>query len=65
MHFDNIQITNEATFEVEMTHFGVVQKYIGTQTEVVENLPEQINISTVAMNGKNHKQTDNKMMVVL
>ena len=52
---------NKATYEEDIgilrrKHFGVVKKHIGTQTCV--KIPEHINICTVAMNDKIHKQTD-------
>ena len=39
MHFDNIQIKNEATYEVDIGNIfryrsALFKKYIGTQTEV-------------------------------
>ena len=61
MHFDNIQIIHEAQYEVEISHIfrysSALFKNISEHIQRCEK-PEQINISTVAMNDKNHKQTD-------
>ena len=62
MHFDNIQIKNEATYEVDIGNIfryrSALFKKIYRNTNRGVKIPEQINICTVEMNDKNHKQTD-------
>ena len=51
MHFDNIQIINKATYEVEISHIfrysSALFKNISEHNRGIK-IPEQINISTVA-----------------
>ena len=58
MHFDNIQIINEATYKVEISHIfrysSALFKNISEHKQRYK-IHEQINISTVAINDKNHK----------
>ena len=61
MHFDNIQIINEATYEVDI---GNIFRYSSALFKNISEhkqrckISEHINICTVAMNDKIHKQTD-------
>ena len=62
MHVDNIQMINEATYEVDIgnifhTFRRCLKIYRNTNRGV--KIPEYINICIVAMNDKIHKQTDN------
>ena len=58
MHFDNIQIINESTFKVEIRHIfchtSMLFKIYRNLNRGCTKMPEQINISTIAMNDKNH-----------
>ena len=67
MHFDNIQIINEATYAVEISHIfrysSALFKNMSEHKQRYVKIPEQINISTVAINDKNHKQTDKINMI--
>ena len=61
MHSDNIQMTNEATYEVDI---GNIFCYSSALFKIYRNtnrgvkIPQHLNICTVAMNDKIHKQTD-------
>ena len=61
IHFDNIQMINEATYEEDI---GNIFHYIRSCLKIYRNtnrcvkIPEHINICTVAINDKTHKQTD-------
>ena len=61
MHFDTIQLINEATYEVDIGNifrYGPAWFKIYRNTNRSVKIPEHINTCTVAMNEKIHKQTD-------
>ena len=59
MHFDNIQIINEVTYYSHIFHYtSALFKNISEHKQGYKKIPEHINISTVAMNDKNHIKTD-------
>ena len=68
MHFDNIQMKNKATYEVDLEiYFVTVRRclkiYQNTNRGV--RIPEHINICTAAMTDQIHKQTDKIKYLVL
>ena len=60
LHFDNIEMINEATYEEDIGNifcYSSALFKIYWNTNRCVKIPEHINICTVAMNDKIHKQT--------